>query len=141
MVAILGTPYERGHSDIIVSRAFTADVVEGCAVSEKDVDGVLTMDKVNGAALGVAGRKGIVAGDEIKAGLKVYVVAANDAESITVGAQVYVVKASGKFTQTADEAGNTTVAVNATARTGIVDCVNSNGNAVKGFAIDFPNGL
>ena len=95
---------------------------------------------VGESPLGVSGRMGLVAGDEIKSGLKVYVQAETDDEEITIGKQVYVVEATGKFTQVAgSEPAN--IPVNATARTKIEDCIDSNGNAYKGFAIDFPNGL
>lgn len=132
---ILGTPYERGDSDIICSRAFVANLGEGLGVTESIVNDVLTMN-VGSNVRGVSGRMGIVAGDEIKAGLKVYVQAETVDEVVTVGAPVYVT-ATGKFTTKAE--GNT--AVNAHARTAIVDCVDSKGTVIKGFAIDFANGL
>ena len=133
---ILGTPYERGNSDVIVSRAYAAGTAEGLAVKESDVNGALTIAAANEDVLGVSGRVGIVAAEEIKSGLKVYVQALTAGEEITIGGQVYVAE-GGKFTQVED----TNTAVNATARTKIVDCVDSNGNTFKGFAIDFPNGL
>uniref|UniRef100_A0AAU8B1T0 Uncharacterized protein n=1 Tax=Dulem virus 29 TaxID=3145747 RepID=A0AAU8B1T0_9CAUD len=136
---ILGTPYERGNSDVIVSRAYAASLGEGLAVSETEVNGVLTMN-VGASPIGVSGRMGLVAGDEIKSGLKVYVQAETEDEEITIGSQVYVVAATGKFTQTKGS-GPENVPLNATARTKIVDCIDSKGNKIKGFAIDFPNGL
>lgn len=136
MVAILGTPYERGNSDVITSRGYVAGLQEGLAVTENE-----NLQMVVGESpVGVSGRMGLVAGDEIKSGLKVYVQAETDDETITIGKQVYVVEATGKFTQVAgSEPAN--IPVNATARTKIEDCIDSNGNAYKGFAIDFPNGL
>ncbi len=137
MVKILGTPYERGNSDVIVARAFAAGLKEGLAVVESESNGKLTMN-VGAAAnvVGISGRMGIAAGDEIKAGLKVYVQAKDAEESIVIGAPVYIT-ADGMFSQKSE--GNTPV--NAHARSLIEDCIDSNGESYKGFAIDFPNGL
>ena len=136
MVKILGTPYERGNSDVICSRGYAEGLTEGLAVAE---DKNLNME-VGASPIGVSGRLGLVAGDEIKSGLKVYVQAETVGESITIGQQVYVVAATGKFTQAAGSSPDN-IPVNATARTQIEDCIDSNGKAYKGFAIDFPNGL
>ena len=139
MTAILGTPYERGNSDVICSRAFGSDFAEGLAMGETAVNGVMTMG-ISASPLEVSGRKGLVAADAIKSGLFVYVQASNAEETITPGGQVYVVEATGKFTQTAGSSP-ANIPVNATARTAIVDCIDSEGKTYKGFAIDFPNGL
>ena len=76
--------------EIVSITGTVAGLHEGLAVTENE-----NLQMVVGESpLGVSGRMGLVAGDEIKSGLKVYVQAETDDEEITIGKQVYVVEAT-----------------------------------------------
>lgn len=139
MVKILGTPYIRGNSDVITSLAYT-DAVTGAGLAVvKNSDGAMDVFKGTGKVYGVSGNllKVTKWGDVNVSGLRLYVQADNEGESLTIGAPVYVT-AAGKFTATAGSNTET----RATVASAIEDCLEPvTGATVKGFAIDFDGGL
>lgn len=134
MAKFLGTPYERGKSDAIVTRETKTKIEEGLIVylDGQHTCGLIEPDKIPYA---VSGKANIVAQEFVVSGLSVY--AQTDDESVTIGEQVYVDEATGKVTRVAE--GN--VMVNAIFRSGVEDCQNSKREKFKGVAIDFANGL
>lgn len=134
MTKFLGTPYERGKSDAIVTREAPVAIEEGLIVQ---LSGEHTCALIESGKIpyGIAGKPNVVAQEFVISGLRVY--AQTDDESVTIGAPVYVNMSTGKVTATAE--GNT--AVNAVFSSEVVDCQNSKRATFKGVAIDFPNGL
>lgn len=141
MTTYMGTPYERGKSDAIVTRKVDAPIEEGLFVY---TSGENTVATVNGEVVpfGVMGQKEIAGSSVVVSGLKVKV-QTDDEEQPTVGAQVYIVAATGKAT--AAEDGN--IPTNATFASSTLETDGATKNtAVKAndrkcVAIDFPNGL
>lgn len=106
MAKLLGTPYKRGQSDIIV--AFdrpTTDIEEGLAVIQT---GVTSYEKYagTGTVCGVMGGTEHKGASAVRSGLEVYVQIPDTVTTITAGTPVYV-DANGKFTNVS--AGNTQV--------------------------------
>ena len=140
-MTLLGTPYERGKSDVIVSRLVESPIEEGLFVADKSKTEVEAMASGKVPA-GVMGQNEIVGCSVVKAGLRVYV-QADDGCTPTVGAQVYVTSA-GKATHS-NETGN--VGVNATfvegalKTDGIVDNTTTKATNKKCVAINFVGGL
>lgn len=133
MTKFLGTPYERGKSDAIVTREAPVAIEEGLVVqlSGEHACALIESDKI---PYGIAGKPNVVAQEFVISGLRVY--AQTDDESVTIGAPVYVNMSNGKVT-----ASGTGTAVNAVFSSAVVDCQNSKRATFKGVAIDFPNGL
>lgn len=116
MATLLGTPYERGKSDVIVSRKVDAPIEEGLFVADAGEGKVA----VNGKPpFGIMGQNEIVGCSVVVAGLKVYVQA--DAScNPTVGGQVYVT-AEGKVSHEGGTAINATFAEGAYKENGVTD--------------------
>ena len=133
MTKFLGTPYERGKSDAIVTREAPVAIEEGLIVQ---LSGEHTCSLIESCKIpyGIAGKPNVVAQEFVISGLRVY--AQTDDESVTIGAPVYVNMSTGKVT-----ASDTGTAVNAVFSSEVVDCQNSKRATFKGVAIDFPNGL
>lgn len=142
MGTLLGTPYERGKSDVIVSRIVAAPIEEGLFVADKSKTEVEAMGASKIPA-GVMGQNEIVGCSVVKAGLRVYV-QADDACEPTVGAQVYVTTA-GKATHTDGSGSNVGVNAVFTESTLKTDGVSENTSTKaynkKCVAIDFVGGL
>lgn len=102
MATLLGTPYERGKSDVIVSRLVDAPIEEGLIVADAGEGKVKAFEGGN-TPFGVMGQNEIVGCSVVVAGLKVYV-QADEGCSPTVGKQVFVT-AEGKVTH--EEGDNT----------------------------------
>lgn len=134
MAKFLGTPYERGKSDAIVTREVAEKIEEGLIV-QQDGEHTCKLIEADKIPYAVSGKANIVAQEFVVSGLKVYV--QTDDESVTIGEPVYVDEATGKVTGTAD--GHT--ALNAIFRSNVEDCQNSKREPFKGVAIDFANGL
>lgn len=133
MTKFLGTPYERGKSDAIVTREAPVAIEEGLVVQ---LSGEHTCALIESGKIpyGIAGKPNVVAQEFVISGLRVY--AQTDDERVTIGAPVYVNMSNGKVT-----ASDTGTAVNAVFSSDVVDCQNSKRATFKGVAIDFPNGL
>ena len=133
MTKFLGTPYERGKSDAIVTREAPVAIEEGLVAR---LSGAHTCALIESGKIpyGIAGKPNVVAQEFVISGLRVY--AQTDDESVTIGAPVYVNMSNGKVT-----ASDTGTAVNAVFSSDVVDCQNSKRATFKGVAIDFPNGL
>ena len=98
MATMLGTPYERGKSDEIISRRpkNNAKVDEGLFVADAG-NGEFEAMAANRPILGVMGAQEIVGGAVVVNGRKVYC-QTDDTAAPTLGAPVYVVVATGKVT-------------------------------------------
>lgn len=133
MTKFLGTPYERGKSDAIVTREAPVAIEEGLVVQ---LSGEHTCALIESGKIpyGIAGKPNVVAQEFVISGLRVY--AQTDDESVTIGAPVYVNMSNGKVTSS-----DTGTAVNAVFSSDVVDCQNSKRATFKGVAVDFPNGL
>lgn len=140
-MTLLGTPYERGKSDVIVSRLVASPIEEGLFVADKSKTEVEAMASGKVPA-GVMGQNEIVGCSVVKAGLRVYV-QADDGCTPTVGAQVYVTTA-GKATHsnaTGNVGVNATFVEGALKTDGIVDNTTTKATNKKCVAINFVGGL
>ena len=134
MTKYLGTPYERGKSDAIVTREAPVAIEEGLVVQ---LSGAHTCALIESGKVpyGISGKPNVVAQEFVISGLKVY--AQTDDTKVTIGAPVYVNTTTGKVTAT--ESGNTPV--NAVFSSDVEECQTSKRAKFKGVAIDYPNGL
>lgn len=116
MATLLGTPYERGKSDVIVSRKVDAPIEEGLFVADAGEGKVA----VNGETpFGIMGQNEIVGCSVVVAGLKVYV-QADAGCNPTVGGQVHVT-AEGKVSHEGGTAINATFAEGECKENGVTD--------------------
>lgn len=140
MATLLGTPYERGKSDVIVSRLVASPIEEGLFVADKSKTEVEAMASGKVPA-GVMGQNEVVGCSVVKAGLRVYV-QADDACEPTVGAQVYVTE-DGKATHSSSG----TTGVNAefaeatVLNNGVSENTATKSTTKKCVAINFVGGL
>lgn len=108
MAKLLGTPYERGKSDIVVSRKPTGGTAleEGLFVKQ-GAEGFVSLANASAAApaWGVIGQQEAVACAVVLAGLKV-AVQLDDAITPTAGQTVYVSAVTNKATNTDNSAAN-----------------------------------
>lgn len=112
----MGTPYERGKSDVIVSRRVDAPIEEGLIVADAG-EGKVAVN--GGTPFGIMGQNEIVGCSVVVAGLKVYA-QADAGCSPTVGGQVYVT-AEGKVSHEGGTAINATFAEGACKENGVTD--------------------
>lgn len=116
MATLLGTPYERGKSDVIVSRKVDAPIEEGLFVADAGEGKVA----VNGETpFGIMGQNEIVGCSVVVAGMKVYV-QADAGCAPTIGGQVHVL-ADGKVSHEGGTAINATFAEGAVKENGVTD--------------------
>lgn len=143
MATLLGTPYERGKSDVIVSRLVASPIEEGLFVADKSKTEVEAMASGKVPA-GVMGQNEVVGCSVVKSGLRVYV-QADDNCVPTVGAQVYVIPSSGKATHTDNSSANIGVnavfAEDALKSDGVSENTATKSTTKKCVAIDFVGGL
>lgn len=116
MATLMGTPYERGKSDVIVSRRVDATIEEGLIVADAG-EGKVAVN--GGTPFGIMGQNEIVGCSVVVAGLKVYAQADAGCEP-TVGGQVYVT-AEGKVSHEGGTAINATFAEGACKENGVTD--------------------
>lgn len=116
MATLLGTPYERGKSDVIVSRKVDAPIEEGLFVADAGEGKVAVKGE---PPFGIMGQNEIVGCSVVVAGLKVYV-QADAGCNPTVGGQVYVT-AEGKVSHEGGTAINATFAEGACKENGVTD--------------------
>lgn len=140
MATLMGTPYERGKTDGIVSRLVDAPIEEGLVVYDAGNGKVAGMASSK-VPFGVMGQNEIVGASVVVTGLKVYV-QADDACSPTVGAPVYVTDA-GKVTHDSSSttAINATFAEGALKQNGVVENTASKAYNKKCVAINFAGGF
>ena len=112
----MGTPYERGKSDVIVSRRVDAPIEEGLIVADAG-EGKVAVN--GGTPFGIMGQNEIVGCSVVVAGLKVYAQADAGCEP-TVGGQVYVT-AEGKVSHEGGTPINATFAEGAVKENGVTD--------------------
>ena len=140
MATLLGTPYERGKSDVTVSRLVDAPIEEGLIVADAG-EGKVKPFEGGATPFGVMGQNEIVGCSVVVAGLKVYVQADDDCTP-TIGSQVYVT-AEGKVTHA--EEGNTGLKaefVEASCKeNGVVDNTATKSMSKKCVAINFVGGF
>lgn len=140
MATLLGTPYERGKSDVIISRLVDAPIQEGLIVADAG-DGKVKPFEGGATPLGVMGQNEIVGCSVVIAGLKVYV-QADDACAPVIGGQVFVT-AEGKVTNA--EEGNTGLkaefAEGALKENGVTDNTATKAQNLKCVAINFVGGF
>ncbi len=141
MATFMGTPYERGKSDAIVTRKVTAPIEEGLVVYQSDTDTVATVN-AEVVPFGVMGLNEIAGASVVISGLKVKV-QTDDEEAPTIGAQVFVVPATGKVSATEDAniATNAVFASNTIETDGRTRNTATKADDRKCVLIDFPNGL
>lgn len=106
-MTMLGTPYERGKSDVIVSRLVDAPIEEGLIVADTG-DKKVELFADGKLPFGVMGQNEIVGASVVVAGLRVWAQADDDCVP-AMGAQVFITP-EGKVASAED--GN--VGVNAT---------------------------
>lgn len=116
MATLLGTPYERGKSDVIVSRKVDAPIEEGLFVADAGEGKVAVNNKT---PFGIMGQNEIVGCSVVVAGLKVYVQADAGCQP-TVGGQVYVT-VEGKVSHEGGTAINATFAEGVCKENGVTD--------------------
>lgn len=116
MATLLGTPYERGKSDVIVSRKVDAPIEEGLFVADAG-EGKVAVN--GGTPFGIMGQNEIVGCSVVVAGLKVYA-QADAGCNPTVGGQVYVT-AEGKVSHEGGTPINATFAEGAVKENGVTD--------------------
>lgn len=105
MAKLLGTAYEVGNSEVVVSRkpASATALEEGLFVKETDAN---TVGLAAGAApFGVMAQQEAIGCAVIKSGMKV-AVQLNDGITPTIGQTVYVDATTNKATNDDDEGGN-----------------------------------
>ena len=143
MGTLMGTPYERGKSDVIVSRLVASPIEEGLIVADKSKTEVEAMGSGKVPA-GVMGQNEVVGCSVVQAGLRVYA-QADDGCTPTVGAQVYVIPATGKVTHTDNSSANiginATFAEGALKTDGISENTSTKSSTKKCVAINFVGGL
>lgn len=142
MATLMGTPYERGKSDVIVSRKVDAPIAEGLIVADAGNGKVEAFD-AGKTPFGVMGQNEIVGCSVVLSGLKVYVQADDDCVP-TVGAQVFVTS-DGKVTHDDDDGGNTGLkaefAEGALKNNGVIDNTAVKSLTAKCVAINFVGGF
>lgn len=140
MATLMGTPYERGKSDVIVSRRIDAPVAEGLVVADAG-DGKVKAYTGAETPFGIMGQNEIVGCSVVTAGLKVYA-QADEGCTPTVGGAVYVTTA-GKVTH--DSSGtklvNAEFAEKACKENGVIDNISAKSMTQKCVAINFVGGL
>lgn len=140
MATLLGTPYERGKSDVIVSRLVDAPIEEGLIVADAG-GGKVEAFKSGSTPYGVMGQNEVVGCSVVVAGLKVYV-QADDGCTPKVGSQVFVT-AEGKVTH--EEGSNTGLkaefAEDALRENGVTDNTATKAQDRKCVAINFVGGF
>jgi len=108
MAKILGTPYERGKSDVVISRKPTGAVAleEGLFVKQ-GVEGFVSLANAGGSAapFAVMGQQEAIAAGVLLSGLKV-AVQLDDAITPTAGQIVYCSAVTNKATNTDNAAAN-----------------------------------
>jgi len=146
MSKLLGTPYERGKSDIIVSRKPTggAALEEGLFVKQ-GVEGFVSLANASSSApaWGVIGQQEAVACAVVLAGLKV-AVQLDDAITPAAGATVYVSAVTNKATNTDNSAANPATAATFTGVIGTdgrSDNTATKKTTVRWAEINMQNGL
>lgn len=110
MGTLLGTPYERGKSEIIVSRKVAAPIEEGLVVADKGA-GEVEAFATGKTPYGIMGQKEVVGCSVVMAGLQVYM-QADDACVPTIGGQVFIT-AAGKASHEEGAAEPKAVGINA----------------------------
>ena len=145
MAKLLGTAYEVGESEIVISRKPTGGtaIEEGLFVKQ-GADGFVSASNAGGAAapFGVMAQQEAVACSVILSGLKV-AVQLTDAITPTAGQIVYVNAANNKATNVANSGANFGTNATFTGNYGS-DATRNNVNAstsVRWAEINMPNGL
>ena len=100
MATLMGTPYERGKSDAVVSRLVDTPIEEGLIVADAG-DGKVEAFGAGKTPFGVMGQNEVVGCSVVVSGMRVYV-QADDACTPEVGKQVFVT-ADGKVTHDSNE--------------------------------------
>lgn len=146
MAKLLGTPYERGKSDVIVSRRPTGGVAiqEGLFVKQGN-EGFVSLANASSSApaWGVMGQQEAIAAGILLSGMKV-AVQLDDSITPAVGSIVYVSAVTNKATNTANSAANPATAATFTGVIGTdgrSDNTTSKLTAVRWAEINMPNGL
>lgn len=116
MATLMGTPYERGKSDVIVSRRVDAPIEEGLIVADAG-EGKVAVN--GGTPFGIMGQNEIVGCSVVVAGLKVYA-QADAGCNPTVGGQVHVT-VEGKVSHEGGTPINATFAEGAVKENGVTD--------------------
>ncbi len=146
MAKLLGTPYERGKSDVVVSRRPTGGtpIEEGLFVKQ-GAEGFVSLANASSSApaWGVMGQQEAVAAGVVLSGMKV-AVQLTDSITPTAGQTVYVNAANNKATNTANSGANPATAATFTGVIGTDGEMKNTGSGVKNkpwAEINMPNGL
>lgn len=146
MAKLLATPYERGKSDLIVSRKPTGGTAleEGLFVKQ-GVEGFVSLANASSSApaWGVMGQQEAVACAVVLAGLKV-AVQLDDSITPAAGATVYVSAVTNKATNTSNSDANPATAATFTGVIGTdgrSDNTSTKKTTVRWAEINMQNGL
>lgn len=141
MGTLLGTPYERGKSDVIVSRLVESPIEEGLFVTETDEKTAAAMS-ASATPRGVMGQNEIVGCSVVKAGLRVWVQLTHS-DTPAAGDPVYVDPATGKATTESTDmiAVNAVFASDEVRTDGITENTGTKAYDVECALIDFVGGL
>ena len=137
MATLLGTPYERGKSDVIVSRKVDAPIEEGLIVADAG-EGKVVVHNGGNTPFGIMGQNEIVGCSVVVAGMKVYAQADAGCEP-TIGGQVHVT-AEGKVSHEGGTAINATFAEGAVKENGVTDNTATKATNRRCVAINFVGG-
>jgi hypothetical protein len=143
MAKLLGTPYETGKSDVVISRRPTSGTIleEGLFVKQ-GAEGYFGLAQ-GAAAFGVVGQQEAVACSVVISGMKV-AVQLDDAITPSAGGIVYVNDGTDKATTDADSGNNLATAATFTGVIGTdgrSDNTTTKKTTVRWAEINMPNGL
>lgn len=141
MTTYLGTPYERGKTDLIVTRLVDAPVEEGLFVYESAENKVAKMT-ASKTPFGVMGLNEIAGASVVVSGMKVKV-QIETGSTPTVGGQVFIDATSGKATttETSNIATNATFASATIEEDGVSNNTSTKSKNLKCVLINFAGGL
>ncbi len=146
MAKLLGTPYERGKSDVVVSRRPTGGTAleEGLFVKQ-GAEGFVSLANASSSApaWGVMGQQEAIACGVVLSGMKV-AVQLDDSITPTAGQTVYCSAVTNKATNTANSGANPATAATFTGNNGDdgkSDNTATKKTTVRWAEINMPNGL
>ena len=146
MAKLLGTPYERGKSDVIISRKPTGGTAleEGLFVKQ-GVEGFVSLANASASAapFGVMGQQESVACGVVVSGIKV-AVQLDDSITPSAGAIVYCSAVTNKATNTSNTGANPATAATFTGVIGTdgrSDNTSTKSTTKRWAEINMPNGL
>ena len=146
MAKLLGTPYEVGKSDVVISRKTTGGtaIEEGLFVKQ-GAEGFVSLANLSASAapFGVVGQQEAISCGVVISGMKV-AVQLDDAITPTVGQVVYCSAVTNKATNTSNSSANPATAATFTGvigTNGISDNTATKSTTKRWAEVNMPNGL